>query len=73
MHRVVEREGMERVRGVMGGDVQEGEVERMVAMNQSTNLLETLKRVFVNMERRDLADRVEVGMDVEGFRGEFDF
>ncbi|MDI1491309.1 MAG: Peroxisomal membrane signal receptor PTS1 [Ramalina farinacea] len=74
MHRVVEREGMERVRGVMGGaDVQEGEVERMVAMNQSTNLLETLKRVFVNMERRDLAERVEVGMDVEGFRGEFDF
>ena len=73
MHRVVEREGMERVRGVMGGDVQEGEVERMVAMNQSTNLLETLKRVFVSMERRDLADRVEVGMDVEAFRGEFDF
>lgn len=73
MHRVVEREGMEKVRGVMGAEVQEGEVERMVAMNQSTNLLETLKRVFVNMERRDLADRVEVGMDVEAFRGEFDF
>lgn len=78
MHRVVEREGMERVKEVMGDDptnsgINEGDVERMVGMNQSTNLLETLKRVFGNMGRRDLADRVEVGMDVEQFRGEFEF
>ncbi|KAL8686002.1 MAG: hypothetical protein Q9218_007412, partial [Villophora microphyllina] len=49
MHRVVEREGMERVREVMGEDLSaEGMSERdllqVVNMNQSTNLLETLKR-----------------------------
>ncbi|KAG8530736.1 uncharacterized protein KY384_004093 [Bacidia gigantensis] len=69
MHRVVEREGLERVKEVVGREVEEQEVERMVAMNQSTNLLETLRRVFQSMGRRDLADKVEVGIDVEAFRG----
>ena len=81
MHNVVEREGVERVREVMGEDISgdskgglnPDEVERMVGMNQSTNLIETLRRVFGTMGRRDLADRVERGMDVEAFRGEFDF
>lgn len=74
MHRVVEREGIERVREVVGDQgLGQGDVERMVGMNQSTNLLETLRRVFGNMGRRDLAERVEVGMDVEALRGEFDF
>ena len=79
MHRVVEREGMERVREVVGAGegqgpgLRDGEIERMVSSNQSTNLLETLRRVFGNMGRRDLAEKVEVGMDVEAFRGEFDF
>ncbi|KAL8987841.1 MAG: hypothetical protein Q9169_008645 [Polycauliona sp. 2 TL-2023] len=89
MHEVVEREGMERVREVVGEDVSsggreggnggagglsEGEVRRMARMNQSTNLLETLRRVFTNMGRRDLAERVQGGgVDVESFRGEFDF
>lgn len=84
MHRVVEREGMERVKEVMGdvaggsgeagtASVDDGEVQRIVGMNQSTNLLETLRRVFGSLDRRDLADKVEVGMDVEAFRGEFDF
>lgn len=78
MHRVVEREGMQRVKEVMGEDpgsstIDEGEVERMVGLNQSTNLLETLKRVFNSMGRRDLMEKVEMGMDIEQFRGEFDF
>ena len=78
MHRVVEREGMQRVKEVIGEDprssrIDEGDVERMVGMNQSTNLLETLKRVFTSMGRRDLMEKVEVGMDIEQFRGEFDF
>ncbi|MCJ1280537.1 Peroxisomal membrane signal receptor PTS1 [Puttea exsequens] len=79
MHRVVEREGMARVKEVMGeapggaGGIDEKEVERMVGMNQSTNLLETLRRVFTTMGRRDLAERVVSGMDVEAFRDEFDF
>ena len=80
MHRVVEREGMERVKEVIGSDGEPGaglvgdtEVERMVGMNQSTNLMETLRRVFGSLGRRDLAEKVEVGMDVDEFRGEFDF
>ena len=73
MHNVVEREGIEKVREVIGEDRDVEEVERMVGMNQSTNLIETLRRVFGSMGRRDLAERVERGMDVEAFRGEFDF
>ena len=78
MHRVVEREGMQRVKEVMGDDpansgIDDGDVERMVGMNQSTNLVETLRRVFGSMGRRDLSEKVESGMDIEQFRGEFDF
>lgn len=81
MHRVVEREGMARVKEVIGGNESGGEgqglddddVERLVGMNQSTNLLETLRKVFCNMERKDLAEKVQVGMDIDAFRGEFDF
>lgn len=84
MHRVVEREGMERVKEVMGdiagdsgeattGLVEDVEVQRMVGMNESTNLLETLRRVFGSLGRRDLAEKVDMGMDVEAFRNEFDF
>lgn len=101
MHRVVEREGIERVKEVIGSgsgsndaavvdanewlrsmsaagehaEEDEARARRMVGagMNQSPNLLETLRRVFGSMGRRDLADQVEVGMDVEAFRGEFDF
>jgi len=78
MHRVVEREGMQRVKEVIGeapsdSRMNDAEVERMVGINQSTNLLETLRRVFGSMGRRDLTDKVEFGMDIEQFRGEFDF
>ena len=73
MHNVVEKEGMDRIREVIGEDKGEDEVDRMVGMNQSTNLIETLRRVFGTMGRRDLAERVERGMDVDAFRGEFDF
>ena len=81
MHRVVEREGMARVKEVIGGNESGGEgqgladddVERLVGMNQSTNLQETLKRVFGSMGRKDLADKVHVGMDIDAFRGEFEF
>ena len=78
MHRVVEREGMQRVKEVIGEDpgsstIDEDDVERMMGMNQSTNLLETLRRVFNSMGRRDLMEKVEERMDIEQFRGEFDF
>ncbi|MCJ1352325.1 MAG: Peroxisomal membrane signal receptor PTS1 [Icmadophila ericetorum] len=73
MHRVVEREGRERVQEVVGAGVDEEQLERMMSMNQSTNLYETLRRVFSQMDRRDLSEKVIPGMDVEVFRGEFDF
>ncbi|KAF3911613.1 hypothetical protein AA313_de0200868 [Arthrobotrys entomopaga] len=41
--------------------------------NQSTNLYDTLRRVFGQMNRRDLADLVVNGMDVDVFRKEFQF
>lgn len=41
--------------------------------NESTNLYDTLRRVFGQMGRRDLAERVVAGMDVDSFRNEFDF
>nr|BAF65032.1 peroxisomal targeting signal receptor [Ogataea methanolica] len=36
--------------------------------NQSTSLIETLKRAFLAMDRRDLIDKVRPGMNVESFR-----
>ncbi|KAA8564665.1 hypothetical protein MFRU_013g02040 [Monilinia fructicola] len=74
MHKIVENEGREKARDVLGGgSVSEADLERMISQNQSTNLYDTLRRVFSQMGRRDLAERVVAGMDVESFRGEFDF
>ena len=78
MHRVFEREGMQRVKEVIGEDtasstICDDDIERMAGMNQSTNLLDTLRRVFTNMRRRDLSEKVVYGMDIEQFRGDFDF
>ena len=41
--------------------------------NVSSNLWETLRRTFIMMERRDLADKAQIGTDVNIFRNEFDF
>ncbi|KAE8382195.1 hypothetical protein BDV26DRAFT_278212 [Aspergillus bertholletiae] len=53
MHRVVEQEGRERAREIIGGDggVDDEQLERMIHMsqNQSTNLYDTLRRVFSQM------------------------
>ncbi|KAF7594959.1 Peroxisomal membrane signal receptor PTS1 [Aspergillus hancockii] len=77
MHRVVEQEGRERAREIIGGDggVDDEQLERMIhiSQNQSTNLYDTLRRVFSQMGRRDLADMVVAGMDVNVFRKEFEF
>ncbi|KAI9870799.1 MAG: Peroxisomal membrane signal receptor PTS1 [Pleopsidium flavum] len=73
MHKVVEREGRERAREVVGEGVDDAELERMMHQNQSTNLYDTLRRVFSQMGRRDLSEAVVAGMDVDIFRGEFDF
>lgn len=39
----------------------------------SNNILETLKRAFIAMDRRDLLERVKPGMELQQFRGEFTF
>ncbi|KAJ5520849.1 hypothetical protein N7463_001302 [Penicillium fimorum] len=80
MHRVVEQEGRERAReiisdGVHPDGLDDERLERMlhISQNQSTNLYDTLRRVFSQMGRRDLADQVVAGMDVNMFRKEFEF
>jgi peroxin-5 len=77
MHRVDELEGRQKARelveGAAGGDVNENELDRLITQNQSTNLFDTLRRVFTNMGRRDLTEKVGPGMDPREFRGEFDF
>ncbi|KAF2088084.1 peroxisomal targeting signal receptor [Saccharata proteae CBS 121410] len=73
MHKVVEREGREKAREVVGDGVSDGELERMISQNQSTNLYDTLRRVFSQMDRRDLGDMVGPGMDVDKFREWFEF
>jgi peroxin-5 len=61
MHKVAEEKAREdaRLAGV--------EPERIIH-NQSTNLFDTLRRVFGQMGRRDLAEQVVNGMDLEVFR-----
>lgn len=41
--------------------------------NQSSSLMETLKRAFIAMDRRDFLELVKPGMDLNQFRGEFNF
>ncbi|EED13413.1 peroxisomal targeting signal-1 receptor (PEX5), putative [Talaromyces stipitatus ATCC 10500] len=77
MHKVVEQQGREKAREIVEGvdGIDDAELERMIhiSQNQSTNLYDTLRRVFTSMGRRDLADMVVSGMDVDVFRREFEF
>ncbi|KAI1329127.1 tetratricopeptide [Xylariaceae sp. FL0255] len=73
MHKTVEREGREKARELLGGDVSDAQIDAMTTQNRSTNLYDTLRRVFSQMGRRDLAEKVVNGVDPEIFRGEIDF
>jgi len=76
MHKSVEKSGREKARELLGGGGQPVSDERLDAMttqNRSTTLYDTLRRVFTQMNRRDLAEKVVVGVDPDIFRGEFDF
>ncbi|PVH13625.1 peroxisomal targeting signal receptor [Candidozyma duobushaemuli] len=42
--------------------------ESTLSHNQSSSLMETLKRAFIAMDRRDLVELVKPGMDLEQFR-----
>lgn len=77
MHKSVEKEGREKAREILGGagagGVTDERLEAMTMQNRSTTLYDTLRRVFSQMGRRDLAEMVVVGVDPDLFRGEFDF
>jgi peroxin-5 len=78
MHRVDETEGRAKAREIVEGaggpgSVSDTDIDRLLTQNQSTNLYDTLRRVFTNMGRRDLTDMVGPGLDPKQFRGEFDF
>ncbi|KAI1176672.1 tetratricopeptide [Nemania sp. FL0916] len=73
MHKRVEREGREKARELLGGDVSDAQIDAMTTQNSSTNLYDTLRRVFSQMGRKDLADKVVNGVDPEIFRRDIDF
>lgn len=77
MHKMVEREGRQKAREIVegsGAGLGDADAfERAVKHNESSNLYDTLRKVFNNMGRRDLAEKVGSGMDPNAFRGEFEF
>ncbi|RCI12827.1 hypothetical protein L249_0394 [Ophiocordyceps polyrhachis-furcata BCC 54312] len=48
-------------------------LDRMSAQNRSSTLYDTLRRVFAQMGRRDLAEKTLPGVDPDVFRPEFEF
>lgn len=77
LQKQVEKQGREKARQILrdasGADVNEGKLDDLMVQNASTTLYDTLRRVFAQMGRRDLAEKVVVGVDPDIFRGEFDF
>jgi peroxin-5 len=74
MHQSVEKEGREKAREILGGqNISDAQLDAMTTQNRSTNLYDTLRRVFTQMGRRDLAEKVIAGVDPSIFRGEIDF
>lgn len=51
----------------------EGQDTTTLSLNQSSSLMETLKRAFIAMDRRDLLELVKPGMNLDDFRSEFKF
>lgn len=77
MHRVLEMEGRQKAAEILsdghGNAVDDRTVEGLLQQNQSTNLYDTLRRVFTQMGKRDLAEMVGPDMDLDGLKGQFDF
>ncbi|KAI9884419.1 MAG: hypothetical protein M1823_003801 [Watsoniomyces obsoletus] len=79
MHKIMVKDGMERRRGLVQGGL--GNVENTIpegdgiygSLNPSTNLFDTLRRVFVQMGRSDMAGLVGPSIDLDMFRKDFDF
>ncbi|KAK5127306.1 hypothetical protein LTR08_004433 [Meristemomyces frigidus] len=72
MHRLLESEGRAKAAELLadgsGNAVDDAVVEGLLQQNQSTNLYDTLRRVFTTMRRRDLAELVGPEMQLEGLR-----
>jgi peroxin-5 len=65
------REAAEHFLGALSLHVVDNGTE--VQTHVSKTLWDTLKRNFVLMERRDLADKATKDQNVESFRGDFEF
>lgn len=76
MHKSIDRSGRALAHEILG-DGSAGQVEevldRMSAQNRSSTLYDTLRRVFNQMGRTDLAEKTVTGVDPAIFRPEFDF
>lgn len=76
MHKSIEKSGRQQAYEILGegsaGQVDET-LDRMSAQNRSSTLYDTLRRVFTQMGRRDLAEKTVPGVDPAVFRPEFDF
>ncbi|RDA90505.1 hypothetical protein CP533_0830 [Ophiocordyceps camponoti-saundersi (nom. inval.)] len=79
MHKSIEKAGRRQAHEMLSGadeDVPglvEEALDRMSAQNRSSTLYDTLRRVFTQMGRRDLAEKTLPGVDPDVFRPEFDF
>lgn len=63
---------LHKIDGVTGEDYKDGKLFNL-STNQSTSLLESLKRAFLAMDRTDLVEKVKPDMDLNQFRNEFEF
>lgn len=77
LHRAAGAQGLSKAREILddgnGNPIGDAELERMIYQNESNNIYDTLRRAFTGMSRRDLTDKVGLGMNLDQFRGEFDF
>lgn len=76
MHKSIEKSGRSKAYEILGeGNAAQVDetLDRMSAQNRSSTLYDTLRRVFTQMGRRDLAEKTVPGVDPDVFRPEFEF
>jgi len=77
LHRAAGAQGLAKAREVLddgsGNPIGDAELERMIYQNESNNIYDTLRRAFSGMGRRDLTEKVGLGMNLDQFRKDFDF
>ncbi|KAG5973788.1 hypothetical protein E4U55_000279 [Claviceps digitariae] len=76
MHKSIEKSARNKAYEILGelaDDNVDEVIDRMAAQNRSNTLHDTLRRVFTQMGRRDLAEKIFAGIDPDVFRPEFEF